>query len=452
MKHFTVACPDSRWLTFGNTGVLWGWAQELKSIHMESPAPFWKMIGRAAMLVHPFESARRDLPKLIATEAGLEILELNNREFIELVISGAKPSISRPTLIVVPQGDWSANEISDEVAEQVTKFHKIFASYVNSLGNDSPCIFLTTGISYGELHPNLRVAGSFDRRFIIPKPGYEQIGCNFLDLVGVTRCATTLLVDTAKVGKLIDEEFDDERRQGLIALALQRLSYKEDRVLEFSDLVYFAVHGSAEVDVLPEVNEQMRRRVSVHEAGHAVMCMVDSAGLNIPDYLSIVPTIEFNGIAIDSYSFVGALNGKYTYEDSRHKIRTVLAGRVAESIIFGPTRIGTFGSRGDLINASNWTKELIGKCGFQPTVDDLQSEPCNLLVVNDEPTSSESEHIEIAARQYLQIQYEQTMEILRDHKNLLVSVSEELLSRSVLFQDDLLRLYCKDDDPERSLS
>jgi len=452
MNQFTMPCPDTRWLTFGNTAVLWGWAQELKSIHQESPDPFWKMIGRAAMLIHPFESARRELPKLIAAEAGLDIFELDNQKFVDLVTSGAKPSISRPTLIVVPQGDWSRNAAAEEIAERVTEFHRMLAPYLNSLDNESPCIFLTTGNSYADLHPNLRVAGGFDRRFIIPKPSYEQIGSNFLDLVGVTRCANTLLLDTLKVGKLIDEEFDDERRQGLIALALQRLSYKEDRVLEFSDLVYFAVHGSAEVDAISQVDEQMRKRVAVHEAGHAVMCMVDSAGLNIPDYLSIIPTLEFNGIAVDSYAFVGTLNGKYTYEDSRHKIRTVLAGRAAESIIFGSTRIGTFGSRADLINASNWTKELVGKCGIEPSIDNPHSKSCNLLVTSDEPTSSESAHIEIAARKYLRIQYEQTIRILSDHKDLLVSVSDELLNRSVLFQDDLLRLYCKADDPERCLS
>ena len=441
--RFSVTPSDNKyWASFGNVSVLRKWVEELKEMKIsECDSTLWRMIGRFVMVAYPMQSKRKPLLTLIAQEAGLEFLEMEGSAFIELVTRGQTPSLEMPTLIFIEQGEWSKKASEEEPASpEISEFRSKLSSYLANLDPACKLIFVTTGDSYNELDPSLRKVACIDRRLIISKPTLEETGNAFIDLVGREICGETLQNNPAKVGKLIFEEFDDERRQGLIAVGMERAAYRERRQVEFSDLVHFAVHGSGEVEPTPEMNKEMLRRVAVHEAGHALVCFLDSNGRNIPDYISIMPGHQFRGVVVDSYGFMESLHGKYTYEDSRHKIRSTLAGRAAEAVVFGPTKVGSFGARADLVNASTWAKELVGVCGFP---EDIDTAPCisgNLLVTDDEPSASEQVHAETLAREYLKIQFEHVTRLIAENRSLLDLMVTKLMKEPVLLHEDLLEV------------
>lgn len=143
----------------------------------------------------------------------------------------------------------------------------------------------------------------------------------------------------------------------------------------------------------------------------------------------------------DLGGYMESLHGKYTYEDSRHKIRSTLAGRAAETVVFGSTNVESFGARTDLVNASTWAKELVGACGFPADIDTTSCVGSNLLVTDEEPTASEQAHVETLARQYLKAQFEYVTTLLVANRSLLDFIVAKLMKTPVLFHEDLLNFF-----------
>lgn len=432
---------DHRWKNMGNVAVLKKWAQQLKSLKEAGDLEQWELAGRFVMLVHPVESSRIRLLELVANEAGFEFVIGEGDVLVEKVLSNEPYIEEGAALVYVPQGKWSSGHNDDGAAlDSLPLFRKNLGDYLNRYASQTKIVFVTAGDSYSDLNIELRTAGSIDRRFLIPRPSFVEIGNSFLDLVGRNLCANSLLHFPERVGMLLELEFDDERRQGLVALCMRRMAREEARVLTYEDLLYVGVRGSGEADLVPERDEKMLKRVAIHEAGHALIAYFDSGGLNVPDYVTVLPGHQFMGVSADSYGHMGAIHGKHTYEDSRHKIRVLLAGRAAESLVLGRTKVGTFGAKSDLINASNIAKELMSSCGFSDDIDFVDCASRNLLVPDEEPSQSEQAHIEGLARKYLAFQYEQVEKILQTTSGLLIELSEQLMRKQVLFQSDVKKV------------
>lgn len=428
------------WAEFGRVGKIKDWAKELRTLKdSQSTANDWRLAGRAVVISHPVEELRTPLVQLIAHEAGYDYLALSGEDFFEWVHEAKPVPYETPLIIHVAQHVWSGKIDDDKkAAEELVDFqtHEI-PKYLASLRDNQAIVFVVTGKSYADLVPPLRSVGSFDRRFDVAEFTPVEIGTWFLNQVGIELCDDNLHVEIGKVGKLVSDEFDDRRRQRLIALHLQRLAHRECRKLCFDDLVYFAVHGGSEIEHAPEEDAAMLHRIAVHEAGHALVSIIDSNGRNIPDFASIVSSGHFKGVVTDSYAYSFALTGRYTYEDSRHKIRVQLAGRVAEAVALGPTHVGTFAARTDLRNATIWAKELVGLYGFSAEQENPDAIRDNLAVIEDEASASETAHIEQQTRLFLKRQYEAVEVMILENKPFLDAITYALLEKQVLNQADI---------------
>lgn len=439
----TTESPCS-WPEFGRVSKIQGWIKELRKIKESQPtASDWCLIGRAVVVCHPIEELRAPLVQKVAYEAGYDYVALSGEEFFKWVHEEKAVQYDKPVLIHVAQHVWSRKiEDDKKAAEELVDFQtNDVPKYLANLPADQAVVFVVTGESYADLVPQLRSVGAFDRRFDVAEFTMEEIGAWFLGVVGSDLCDDSLLLDLGKIGKLVNDEFDDRRRQRLIALHLQRRAHRECRKLSFDDLVYFAVHSGSETEHAPEESDAMLRRIAVHEAGHALVSIIDSHNRNIPDYASIMPGSHFKGVVTDSYAYAFALSGRYTYEDSRHKIRVYLAGRIAEAIVFGATRVGTFTARSDLRNATAWTKELVGMYGFSAEQENPDAIRNNLAVIDDEASASEAAHIEQQTRLFLKRQYEAVEKMFIENREFLDSITHALLEKRVLNRSDLLAIW-----------
>ena len=449
MTHQEQTCREKSfcpWAEFGHVAKIQGWIDELKKLKNSEPtAKDWQLMGRAVMICHPIDELRKPLIQKIAHEAGYDYLWISGETFFEWAHECKSIPGGVPVIVHVEQGIWSGKiEDNKKAAEELAEFQaNDLPNYLSGLPNDLIAVFVITGKSYTDLNPSIRTVGSIDRRFDIAEPTLLDLGSWFLNQVGTELCDESLLKDTGRVGKLVNDEFEDRRRQRLIALHLQRRANREARQLSFDDLVYFAVHGGSETEHAPEEDAEMLHRIAVHEAGHALISILDSNGRNIPDFASITPGGHFKGVVADSYAYSLALTGRYTYEDSRHKVRVQLAGRIAESTVLGATKVGTFGARSDLRNATTWAKELMGLCGFSPEQENPDAIRDNLAVIDDDPSASEAAHIEVQTRLFLKRQYEAVELMILNNRTLLDLITQELLDKRVLNQADLDGLMSK---------
>lgn len=449
MTHHAQTCREKSfcpWAEFGHVAKIQGWIDELKKLKNSEPtAKDWQLMGRAVMICHPTDELRKPLIQKIAYESGYDYLWISGETFFEWAHECKSIPGGAPVIVHVEQGIWSGKiEDNKKAAEELAEFQvNDLPNYLSGLPNDLIAVFVITGKSYTDLNPSIRTVGSIDRRFDIAEPTLLDLGSWFLNQVGTELCDESLLKDTGRVGKLVNDEFEDRRRQRLIALHLQRRANREARQLSFDDLVYFAVHGGSETEHAPEEDAEMLHRIAVHEAGHALISILDSNGRNIPDFASITPGGHFKGVVADSYAYSLALTGRYTYEDSRHKVRVQLAGRIAESTVLGATKVGTFGARSDLRNATTWAKELMGLCGFSPEQENPDAIRDNLAVIDDDPSASEAAHIEVQTRLFLKRQYEAVELMILNNRTLLDLITQELLDKRVLNQADLDGLMSK---------
>lgn len=415
------------------------WVKELaESLQREQLTQHdWRMLGRAMMIAHPEPTDHLVFIRKVAAQTGVNLIELSADDFVTWVTEGYVPVEHLPALVYVPQGAWSEKYKSDERPEAISHFRAALPSYLAKFGPQQWLIFVTMGSSYANLDPELRTIGLFDRRFDVPEPKQEELGLSFLNVVGQDLCDDSLLAHQSKVGRVIEDKFDEKRRYGLIALAMQRLAHREQRKLNFDDLVNFSVHGGGEGTYPQETDPEKLRRYAIHETGHAIIAILDSDGKNIPDYVGLVSSESFCGIVTESFAFNQSRTDAFSFKDSRHKIRISLAGRAAEAFFLGPDDVSSMGARSDLVTASNIAKDLVGRLGFSADHNNDNPDALNLLVFDDEPSLSETAHIEQEARRLLAKQYTVVTNLIRENQPLFQAIQDILLQKRVLTQTDL---------------
>lgn len=442
--HSNTHLPESStWAAFGHIEPIRVWSLELKkAITKGMSAEQWAITGRAIMILQENGIFDKSLLTQIANESGMKLHIATSEEFVNMVNFGSYSSESDANLIYIHQGEWSAPSTSDNCpSADITKFRKELPSYLAGIDSKYPIAFITSGNAYSELDESLRQVGSFDRRFSIPKPNLITRGQRFIDLIGESICNSSLKLHPGKVGKLLEINFDEQRRQELIALGMKRIHSRESRKLEFKDLVYFALHGSEEAERLKHENDSLLKRVAIHEAGHAVVAMIDSCGFNIPEYLSVMPFEDSAGLACDSYSYHCEIDGQQTFKDLRHKIRVQLAGRAAEEVFYGPENISAWGPRSDLVNATKNAKKLIAICGFSLDMKCRNSNGQNLAVIDEEASPAEDAYVVKKVRELLQQEYRAVRSVIESNQKMLLNIQKKLLKQAVLSQDELKDLH-----------
>ena len=217
---------SAAWKDMGNVQVLQKWAQQLKAareaIYDDQQ---WAMLGRFVMLEHPFKSSQLKLLELVAEEAGFEFMEWDGEALVDMVLAEKEYPTNRPALVYIPQGKWSAEQEHDgDCSKKIALFQKKVGGYLERFVSPQKIVLVTSGESYDEISTLLRTEGGIDRRFLVPRPSYADIGNYFVERVGRTLCDTTLLENVDRAGVLLTVEFEDDRRQGLAALGMQRLA------------------------------------------------------------------------------------------------------------------------------------------------------------------------------------------------------------------------------------
>lgn len=417
------------------------WVQDLVNIALASTTPklSWDIVGRAAMVINDNKAYGEKVIRQIAQESGYQLKELEADKIFEF-FAGGFTEIQTPTIALMPLGIWSAEPKDHANSDEIKAFHKNFAEIMSQIPADKHLVFVTYGDDPRSLVEDLRSPGAFDRRFFVDDVSLHDRGLAFVEMLPSEICGQSLLTDPEVVGQVLECEADDDRRAGLVAIALKRLAYRENRKVEFSDLVNFALHGTGEY-VPNESPKGFKQSIALHEAGHALISIVDSAGKNIPDYAGIVPSVGTLGQVSASFEFLAALPSVGNYKYKRHLVRVLLAGRAAEQLTIGIEDMSVTSARGDLRHATDIAKDLIGRYGISPTLEDESTAGSNLLLKGGTDISDAEKHrIENAARLFLSRQYDVVLDQLRANRALLDAIANRLVEQDVLNKDCLKSL------------
>jgi cell division protease FtsH len=426
------------WESHPGTLCLQGWAKELKrAIAERANQDAWALVGHGVIIKHDDPQRARLLLRRVAADAGMKFSNVPAGSVLDLPLDRVDPFQSTaPMLVYLEPGAWM---LEKEGGDDKAAFRNHLVRRLQAFDSDHPVVFVTTAQTVAEVAEELRCVGAMDRRFSVAALPTDFMGAKFIDLIGREWCAGSLTNEPSKVGKLVSEHKSDQAR-GLAALAMRRLANREQRAVEFIDLVNFSVRGTLESDAEPLESEAIRMQVAYHEAGHAVVAILDSSGQNIPEYSTIIAGSSFNGVMVESYAY--ALDHHLTYKAFRHSIRISLAGRAAEHIFVGAENVSS-GAAEDLEEASRYASKTFATFGFAPDMDTAENAASNLAVVFDEPTPSEFQRVELLVRSFLTKEYGVVMNKLTAHRRLLDAIAKRLISSPVVDQRELELLYAE---------
>lgn len=435
----TESAPNVKpWDDIAGADLLQPWSQELKAALLAKDAEEWRDVGRAVVLVADDEQRCKEALQRVALDASMRYVVFEDDDVMDLPPRAAFAA-SAPALIFLAPGRWLIDRQkgdSDEVAVKFSDFQKRLVHWIKAFDVSMPVVLCTMVYELGDMADAMDGLDRFDRYFALPPLTHADRGAEFIEKLGPARCGESITAAPDKLGKLLDDKYKLNERCALALLYLRRLSRRVQRPIEFLDLMHMTTHGFGEESAVEHGNDDVRRQIAVHEAGHAAMAILDSAGRNVPDYCSILPGADFNGVVAESIGYHQSLGDRTTYADFRHNTRICLAGRAAEELVFGAERVSS-GAASDLASAWKGASRAFTRWGFAPQMAQAHASGSNLAVVVGDPTPTESAHVEGLIRQFLAIEYAVDLQCLAANRDLLNAITERLLTTAILDQAEL---------------
>ena len=417
--------PLRTWEDFAGVDVLKQWAAEVKELLGQSASlEDWFLTGKAVALQVSSPQQSLLLARLMAHEAGARFVLMGGEAFTENPQKVLEEAMGLGQVVLhLGFGKWLEDVRYAELIAQVL---------ANSSG-----LMLIVGVGRAASLPvEFRAPGAFDRAFLIPAIGPEARGRAILSMIGEASCSDDFSAQLGKIGKLLGDspiEFLES-----ISLQLKRLAIREQRKIEFSDLIDVLLRDCMEGDLAAKDDDSIRAQVAFHEAGHAAMGIIDSMGRNVPEYASITGAEGFKGVVMPSLNVVDHFySGFLSYKEFRHELRISLAGRAAEELVYGPGAV-CHGARGDLEKASKSAFQALAQWGFAPDMEAPGQSATNLAVVLGEgPNEVDYARLHELTRQLLEVEYRVTLRLLEQNRALLDAIQARLMIDPIVDQSEL---------------
>ena len=188
---------------------------------------------------------------------------------------------------------------------------------------------------------------------------------------------------------------------------------------------YTVIAGSPKTD-RSYITEKERKITAYHEAGHAL-----ATTLLLPEHfiskVTIIPSVRGAG------GFNLSIPKDTMFQSQRQlraNIQVLLAGRVAEELIFGTEEVTT-GASNDIQKASQMLVDYINKYGMDEDMGLF-----SMAILNE----GHDNHLIQKCRTQMNELYEATRELMKEQLPLLEKITQELLAQESLTGQDIERL------------
>jgi len=205
-------------------------------------------------------------------------------------------------------------------------------------------VVIVGATNYPEMiDPALLRSGRIDRTITIAPPGFEDLADIFeFYLEGGFDRHTLMAFARAAIGKT---GADCE----VFVRAAKAAARRQQRPLRAADVLAAIGHDAT------LLSPEMRRRIAVHEAAHAVVAMV----------FAVAPVTSLTIAGASGKMTTGSPEQIYTLQSARDQMAMLLAGRAAEELVLGDISIGSGGGeQSDLALATRIATMLELQLGF----------------------------------------------------------------------------------------
>jgi cell division protease FtsH len=412
---------------------------------------------KGVLLSGPPGTGKTLLARAVAGEADVPFFSLSASEFVEMVVGVGASRVrdlfeqakkAAPAIIFIDELDAIGRARGSGGGfgghdEREQTLNQILTEMDGFTGSEGVIVLAATNRPE-ILDPALLRPGRFDRRLTVNPPdkdGRLEIlrihtrSVPLADDVDLDRlAATTPGMVGADLRNLVNEA----------ALIAARRDHDRVTMADFADALERIILGAERRITL---SDEERRRTAYHEAGHAVLGMLEP-GADPVRKVSIVPRGRALGV-----TFQSPATDRYGY-DARYlegRIVGALGGRAAEELVYGNV---TTGAESDLEQVTSIARQMVGRWGMSEVIGLVSVVPApgeeqfygpgGPVQVSDETR----ELVDREVRRIVEGCYDRARRMLDANRERLESLTHALLEHETLDEDDAYRAAGFDRDAE----
>jgi cell division protease FtsH len=430
--------------------------EELEEIvqFLKDPKQYGRLgarVPKGVLLVGPPGTGKTLLARAVAGEAGVPFFSINGSEFVEMFVGVGAARVrdlfeqaraKAPAIIFIDELDamgrargafpYGGHDEKEQTLNQLL---------VELDGFDSRTgLVLIAATNRPEiLDPALLRAGRFDRQVLVDRP--DKAGR--IDIIKIYLKGHQLAadVDPEQIAALTPG-FTGADLANLVneaALIATRRRASEITMNDFTSAVERIVAGLEKRKRV--LNAKEREVVAYHEMGHTLTAM-SLPGVDRVHKVSIIP----RGIGALGYTIQRPTEDRFlmTREELDNKMAVLLGGRAAEWIVFGHLSTG---AADDLAKVTDMARDMVMRFGMDKDLGPVSYEsPRSPFLINtpapeawqERRYSDETAHaIDQAVQHIVQASFDRTVEILKDHRDLLERGAKLLLDKETLDDTEL---------------